>query len=128
MSKKLLLPGWDSLSPKKQVLVKNWVESVLQAQEASKALIELCNCDDVADGSTVTLAHDLTNKEVEKETFEILESQDNSEKFMELAELPDNLIACIDKAACLLRCGFLSNRNERDNCRNDCNSRPDCKF
>jgi hypothetical protein len=126
MSKKLLLPGWDSLSPKRQVLVKNWVESVLQAQEASKALIELCNCDDVADGSTVTLAHDLTNKEVEKETFEILESQDNSEKFMELAELPDNLIACIDKAACLLRCAVIGDDNEKGNCINNCNNKPDC--
>jgi len=120
MSKKLLLPGWDSLSPKKQELLKNWVESVLQAQAASKALIELCKCDDVADGSTVTLAHDMTNKEVEKENFEIVESQDEPEKIMRLVELPSDLPELAKNFICLLGCERISNPDQKKQCQNKC--------
>jgi len=125
MSNKLVLPGWDSLSPKKQELVKNWVESVLQAQAASKDLIELCNCD-VANESAVTFNQSILNKKDKQENLEILESQDDSENLMKLTELPDNVIACIDKAACLFLCSFKDDQNEKDKCRSHCNDKPDC--
>lgn len=115
MKKKILLAGWNDLSPNKKKLVSEWVESVLHAQAASKALIELCNCDDVTDDSTMIL-----DAEVEKENFEIVGSENNSEEVMPLVELPDVFTSISEKFICLLNCERIRNTEQKRQCQNKC--------
>lgn len=124
MKKKILIPGWNSCSPKKQELIKIWVESVLQAQAASKALIAVCNSEDVAEESVVTLSQFMHTEGDNKEIFEIIEVDDNSEEVMKLAELPydfSNEFKGFLKRICLRGCEEMSNSNEQKKCRENCN-------
>ncbi|MFB8791726.1 MAG: hypothetical protein U7123_23510 [Potamolinea sp.] len=126
MKKKILLPGWNSCSPKKQELIKIWVESVLQAQAASKALIAVCNSEDVAEESVVTLSQAMHNAVDNKKDFEIIEFDDNSEEVMKLAELPydfSNELKELLKWFCLKDCESRSNQNEQKKCRENCNQK-----
>lgn len=112
MDKKILLAGWDNFSPKKQELVREWVKSILYAQSVSKALIELCTCDDVTDESAVMLKQKLSNQEADNENFE---------EMLEAVEQPSDFPEMIKNIVCLIACESISNPQQKEQCKNNCN-------
>lgn len=123
MKKKILLPGWNSCSPKKQELIKIWVESVLQAQAASKALIELCNSEDFAKESAVTLSQPMRHEGDNKDNFEIIEFDDNSEEVIRPVEIPDNFPQLFLKVVCLIGCESKSDSDAKKKCEENCHQK-----